>query len=161
MQSKGVDALKLMSDLRKGLSDDVRALASNTSSLSASLWRDAAVAFGVVVVRLASATVGNWLLWMAAAYLAASCFFTCVAASSAVKGIQENEKSFRSRLYGPLLLDEEYEELAAKHYRKAISGFRWFRFFIVAAYSIAVCALIWIAYAGANSVENFFHSLAR
>ncbi|NOJ41567.1 hypothetical protein [Bradyrhizobium australiense] len=155
VQSKGVDALKLMSDLRKGLSDDVRALSNNTSSLSASLWRDAAVAFGVVVVRLANATVGNWLLWMAAAYLAASCFFTCVAASSAVRGIEENEKSFRSRLYGPLLLDEEYEELAAKHYRTALSSFRWYRFFIVVAYLIAVGALIWIAYAGTRSVESF------
>lgn len=51
VHSKGVDALKLMSDLRKGLSDDVRALTTNTSSLSSGLWRDAAVAFGVVVLK--------------------------------------------------------------------------------------------------------------
>ena len=113
-----------MSDLRKGLADDVRSLANNTSSLSSGLWRDAAVTFEVIAVRLASTTVGDWLLWMAAAYLLASCIFSCVAASSAVSGIVENEKSFRSRLYGPLLLDKEYEELAGKHYRQAESNFR-------------------------------------
>jgi hypothetical protein len=129
-------------ELRKGLSDDVRALANNTASLSSSLWRDAAVAFGVVVLKVTTTAVGGWLLWLAAAYLIASCFFSCVAASSAVFGVVENEKSFRSRLYGPLLLDKEYEELAGKHYRKAISGFRWYRFFIILVYLLVAGALI-------------------
>ncbi|MBC9982165.1 hypothetical protein [Bradyrhizobium campsiandrae] len=157
IQSKGVDAFKLMSDLRKGLADDVRSLANNTSSLSSGLWRDAAVAFGVIAVRLASTTVGDWLLWMAAAYLLASCIFSCIAASSAVSGIVENEKSFRSRLYGPLLLDKEYEELAGKHYRQAESNFRWYRRFIVLAYLIVVAVLLGIAHYGFRTSDNFFH----
>lgn len=163
IQSKGVDAFKLMSDLRKGLADDVRSLANNTSSLSSGLWRDAAVAFGVIAVRLASTTVGDWLLWMAAFYLMASCIFSCVAASSAVNGIIENEKSFRSRLYGPLLLDNEYDELAGKHYRKAQSSFLWYRCFIVLAYVLAIAVLIGIAHYGLHPADHFLHfvSLSR
>lgn len=161
VQSKGVDALKLMSDLRKGLSDDVRSLANNTSSLSSGLWRDAAVAFGVIAVRLATTTVGNWLLWMAAAYLVASCVFSCVAASIAVNGIIENEKSFRSPLYAPLLVETEYEELAGKHYRKALSRFRWYRFFVFLAYLAAVAVLIWVARYGSTSVQNLVSLVAR
>jgi hypothetical protein len=157
VQAKGVDVFKLMSDLRKGLSDDVRALATNTASLSSSLWRDAAVAFGVVVLKVTTTSVGGWLLWMAAAYLTASCFFSCVAASSAVSGVIENEKSFRSRLYGPLLLDKEYEELAGKHYHKAIRDFRWYRFFIVLVYFLAAGALAIAAYTGLNIKDDWLH----
>lgn len=60
---------------------------------------------------------------MAALYLCVSCYFTVAAASAAVSGISENEKSFRSRLFKSLLLDNEYEELAGKHYRMAIGTF--------------------------------------
>ncbi|MFL9503086.1 hypothetical protein ACJMQP_23760 [Rhodopseudomonas palustris] len=152
--SKGVDALKLMSDLRKGLSEDVRSLANNSASLSSGLWRDAAVAFGVVVVRLSTASVGDWLIWMAVVYLIASCIFSCVAASDAVNGIIENEVSFRSRLYGPLLLEKEYEELAGKHYRMAALRFYRYRVLIVVAYIAVISSLICISNSGINSVES-------
>lgn len=155
LQSKGVDALKLMSDLRKGLSDDVRTLASNTASLSSGLWRDAAVAFGVVVLKATTATLGAWLIWFAIAYLIASCAFTVVAANGAVNAIAENEKSFRSRLYAPLLLEKDYEELAAKHYRKALKNFEWYRFWIILAYGVAVAGLAWLAQSAVGKEELF------
>jgi hypothetical protein len=157
VQAKGVDVFKLMSDLRKGLSDDVRALATNTASLSSGLWRDAAVAFGVVVLKATTTTVGGWPLWMAAVYLIASCFFSCIAATSAVNGVIENEKSFRSRLYGPLLLDKEYEELAGRHYRKAIRDFRCYRFLIVLVYVLAAGGLSVAAYGGVNIKDDLLH----
>ncbi|WP_128948030.1 hypothetical protein [Bradyrhizobium nanningense] len=155
LQSKGVDALKLMSDLRKGLSDDVRSLANNTASLSSGLWRDAAVAFGVVVLKATTTTLGSWLIWFAMAYLVASCAFTVMAANSAVNAIVENEKSFRSRLYAPLLLEKDYEELAAKHYRKALSSFEWYRFFVILAYGVAVAGLAWLAQLSLGKEELF------
>jgi hypothetical protein len=155
LQSKGVDALKLMSDLRKGLSDDVRALATNTASLSSGLWRDAAVAFGVVVLKATTATLGAWLIWFAIAYLIASCAFSVFAANSAVNGIAENEKSFRSRLYAPLLLEKDYEELAAKHYRKALRHFKWYRFCVILAYGAAVVGLVWLAQSTVGKEELF------
>lgn len=145
IQTKGIDAFKLMSDLRKGLTDDVRSLATNTASLSSGLWRDAAVAFGVVVARASSTAVGPWLLYVAAAYLLASCYFTCRAASNSVNSTLENEKSFRTLLYRPLLVDNEYEELAGKHYRDALRDFEWFRLLIVLAYVVTSSALIYVA----------------
>ncbi|WP_445216204.1 hypothetical protein ACKWRH_28345 [Bradyrhizobium sp. Pa8] len=159
LQAKGVDALKLMSDLRKGLSDDVRSLGNNTASLSSGLWRDAAVAFGVVVLKATTATLGFWLIWFAIAYLVASCAFTVVAATSAVNAIAENEKSFRSRLYAPLLLEKDYEELAARHYRTALKSFKWYRFFVVVAYGIAIVALAWLAQSSIAQ-ENLFRFVA-
>lgn len=146
LQSKGVDALKLMSDLRKGLSDDVRSLATNTAALSSGLWRDAAVAFGVVVLKATTVSLGSWFIWFAIAYLIASCAFTVMAANTAVNGIVENEKSFRARLYSPLLLDKDYEELAAKHYRRALNSFESYRFYVMFAYGVAVAGLAWLAH---------------
>ena len=118
------------------------------------------MAFGVIAIRLVSTTVGNSLLWMAAASLVASCLFSCIAASIVVNGIVENEESFRSRLYGPLLLQPEYEELAGKHYRKALSRFRWYRFFVILAYVAAVAVLVWITRFGSTTVANLFRLVA-
>jgi len=44
-----------------------------------------------------------------------------------------------------LLLDKDYEELAAKHYRSALNSFEWYRFFIIMAYGVAVATLAWFA----------------
>ena len=161
VQSKGVDAFKLMSDLRKGLTDDVRSVTAQTSTLSSGLWRDAAVAFGVVVVKAVTTSIGSWLIWLAAIYLGVSCFLTCRAASSAVNGIARNEESFRSKLYMPLLLDKEYRELAGKHYEAAIADFKCYRFYIIVAYALAIAALIYastIPHEGVLATFQLVHS---
>ncbi len=146
LHEKGVDALKLMSDLRKGLTDDVRSVASQTALLSAGLWRDAAVAFGATALRVvtttSTGTLGGIVLWITAAYLVVSCYLTCRSASKAVQATKDNEAAFRRRLYGAILAEEEYHALAGAHYSSAISEFYKFRRIVVGVYSLAVAALI-------------------
>lgn len=159
LHEKGSDALKLMSDLRKGLSDDVRAVSAQMGTLTTALWRDTAIALGAVVVRFASSgSIGNTVPIIAAIYLSITAYLTATASSHAVRIIEDGEASFRNRLYGPLLQDEEYEILAGQHYRKAISRYRSVRKKVVTVYIVAVAFLA--ALAAGSDAETFIRFLA-
>lgn len=146
IHEKGVDALKLMSDLRNGLAADVRAVAAQTATLSAGLWRDAAIAFGATALRVVMGGASFWLPIVAAVYLAVSCYLNWRVTSGAVNAIAQNEKTFRERLYRPLLLEREYNELAGSRYTAVIREFRRYRWYVVATYVAAIVALLIVGF---------------
>lgn len=127
LYDKSIDALKLMSDLRKGLSDDVKSVSSQTSALSAGLWRDAAVAVGAVALKPLSGDAGPLILIVVAAYLIVSWYLNTRLATEAVDSIARNERVFRSKLYGPLLADDEYKEIAGDRYAEVLNDFKSYK----------------------------------
>lgn len=138
LYDKSIDALKLMSDLRKGLADDVRAVSTQTSALAAGLWRDAAVALGAVALKGLSGDAGFFILVLTCAYLASSWYLNTRAANEAVSAIKANELTFRSKLYGPMLADDEYREIAGNRYSAVVAEFATYRRLVGFIYCAAV-----------------------
>lgn len=141
LQEKGVDALKLMADLRKGVAEDVRSVSNQISALSAALWRDAAVALGTVALRNTGA-VGDWVTYLVAVYLAVGGYLTLRWADQTVAAIGENELAFRRSLYRPLLTDNTYKELALTRYRDVFAEFRTFWRIVAVIYLSAIMGVL-------------------
>lgn len=142
LYDKSIDALKLMSDLRKGLADDLRGVSSQMAALSAGLWRDAAVAFGAVVFKTLNSEIGTLALLVTCVYLFVSSYLNTRLVSKAVQAISDNEITFRKKLYSPLLADGEYMEVAGERYRQIISDFNSYKRLVVSTYVVAIFGLI-------------------
>jgi hypothetical protein len=141
LQEKGVDALKLMADLRKGVAEDVRGVTSQISALSAALWRDAAVALGAVALRNTGA-VGDLVPFLVAIYLNIGGYLTGRWADRTVKAIEDNELAFRRSLYAPLLSDRTYNDLALSRYADIFREFKAFRRAVAAVYFVAIVVVL-------------------
>lgn len=142
LSGKSAEALKLMSDLRKSLADDVKAVGAQTSTLSSNLWRDAAVAFAAYVFKPASGSTLEWLPLAAAAYLAISCYIGQTVAGRAVRAIEQNEKTFREKIYNPLISSDDYSTIAKGGYDISIRDFRWVSDRVLDIYVIVIILLI-------------------
>ncbi|AKC07226.1 hypothetical protein [Agrobacterium tumefaciens] len=140
LYDKSVEALKLMSDLRKGLAEDVKAVSAQTASLSAGLWRDAAVALGGLALK--SLTNGSGLVVVVTiVYLVISCFLNSEAASQAVSAVRKNEQMFKQKLYLPIVSKDEYREISGARYDEIISDFNRYKRQIKSVYGGAITAL--------------------
>lgn len=141
LQDKGVDALKLMADLRKGVAEDVRGVSNQISALSAALWRDAAVALGTVALRNTGA-VGDLVTYLVAIYLAVGGYLTLRWADRTVEAIAGNEFAFRRSLYKPLLTDRTYSDLALSRYAHVFREFRAFWRAVALVYLTAIAVVL-------------------
>lgn len=170
LYDKSIDALKLMSDLRKGLADDVKSVSSQMSTLSAGLWRDAAVAVGAIALKSVSASMGSFILAITAVYLIASWWLNTGIARDAVANISINERLYRKKLFSPILADGEYNELAGQRYSAVLSEFSGHMRSISAVYWAAIlliCIMVFVPYvdqirfAGSCATDHFARYLGR
>jgi hypothetical protein len=145
LQEKGVDALKLMAELRKAVADDVKSVASQTSALSAALWRDAAVALGAVALRNAG-TVSDVITCLVALYLSIGATLTLRWANGAVEAIANNELAFRKTLYKPIMADNSYKNLALVRYEEVFEEYKKYRNMVAVVYIFAITGLLWSVY---------------
>lgn len=104
------DALKLMSDLRKNLSGDVQGAMAQSTALTSALWRDAAIALAVMLIRSASPQSPEWISVFAAIYLIISGALNFEQFRIGLQAITAGSGEFRSRVYG-YLSDEDYKAL--------------------------------------------------
>lgn len=125
------DTLKALSDLRKTLSDEVQKLLQQSRDLSAAVWRDVAVAIGVLVVRLAvdgaKGVAGGagfaWLYAVVAAYVGIS-YAVSLSTNRKFLGVVERSRSaWRTKLYG-FLDDADYKALADEPLAEAMAAYR-------------------------------------
>lgn len=156
LHEKGADALKLMSELRKSLADDVKAVSAHSGALATGLWRDTAVAFGAFALK-GLGTLEDWAFLVLASYLTVSWYFTSRPAVKSVEAIKNNEAVFRRRLYGSLVFDKEYDELAGRSYKESFDEFSAFRWLVTAAY--VVVALAVLAYVGQRNWDAIWDTL--
>ncbi|KAB2912041.1 MAG: hypothetical protein F9K30_21225 [Dechloromonas sp.] len=125
------DTLKSLADLRKTLADDVQKLLQQTRDLSSGVWRDVAVAIGVMAIRFAldsarSATASPAFLLiyiMAALYIGISYLITIKTNDNFINLINDSRKAWRSKLFG-FLDDQDYITLAEKPFLDGIAAYR-------------------------------------
>ncbi|CAN7428192.1 hypothetical protein LJR251_002724 [Rhizobium rhizogenes] len=145
LYDKSIDALKLMSDLRKGLADDVKAVSAQTSALASGLWKDAAVAMGAIAIKSFGGPLSTLVLILSGIYLIASGCLNKRVACRSVKAIEDNEKVFRVKLYSALLATDEYSELAGARYAEVTNEFYLFSKIVFCIYILSAIVLMAVA----------------
>lgn len=113
------DTLKALADLRKTLADDVQKLAQQARDLSSAVWRDVAVAIGVMAVRFgldAAKTVPSsfafsMIYLLVASYFIASFWLTTSINRRFLASLEQSRAKWRTKLYA-FLDDDDYRELA-------------------------------------------------
>jgi hypothetical protein len=125
------DTLKALADLRKTLADDVQKLVQQARDLSSAVWRDVAVAIGVMAVRFgldAAKTVPSSFAFstiylLVAGYFIASFWLTTSINRRFLASLEQSRAAWRTKLYA-FLDDDDYRELAETPLSGAIEDYR-------------------------------------
>ena len=131
LRSGSKDTLKSLSELRKTLSEEVQKLLQQSRELAGSVWRDVAIAIGVLAIRLSldgvkakDLTLGFALIYaIVAIYIGSSYAISISTNQNFLRIIEESRRSWRTKLYG-FLDDEDYKLLAENPLRDAISAYK-------------------------------------
>ncbi len=159
------DTLKSLSDLRKALGDDVQKLLQQAKDLSASVWRDVAVAIGVMAFRFAldatkasTMTVELLLIYAAVASYVVISFVMSVTTNRAfLRIVDASTRTWRTKLYG-FLDDDDYRSLAEHPLREAVGAYRrterraaWIVVMVLVCLGTGAAAEVgWISWSGAG-----------
>jgi len=125
------DTLKSLADLRKALADDIQKLVQQARDLSSAVWRDVAVAIGVMAVRFgldAAKTVPSSFAFstiylLVAVYFIASFWLTTSINRRFLASLEQSRAAWRTKLYA-FLDNHDYRELAETPLSEAIEGYR-------------------------------------
>ena len=131
LRSGSKDIIKALADLRKTLSDEVQKLLQQSRDLSASVWRDVAIAIGILAIRLAmdSVKAGGMTLGFAAIYFLVAVYIIAsyrisISTNNKFLDIVETARvSWRTKLYA-FLDDDDYQILADKPLTDAVKAYR-------------------------------------
>lgn len=124
------DTLKALADLRKTLADDVQKLVQQARDLSSAVWRDVAVAIGVMAVRFGldaakavpSSFAFSTIYLMVASYFVASFWLTTSINRRYLTSLEDSRSAWRTKLYA-FLDDDDYRSLAGTPLSEAISDY--------------------------------------
>lgn len=131
LRSGSKDTLKALADLRKALNDDVQKLLQQSKDLSGAIWRDVAIAIGVLAVRFSvdgvksnNLNTGFALIFaLVAAYILVSYLISITTNNKFLKIVNASRSSWRIHLYG--FLDEnDYQALADIPLQDADTAYR-------------------------------------
>lgn len=129
LQDKSKDALKSLADLRKSLQDDVTKTQQASRELVSTLWRDFAIAAGVLALRYLPGSANIPTVWLKVVTLssAALLLISIVVAlwsnyrfNSSAKKTRED---WRTRIYGFIDL-QEWQKLVDKPLAQALTTYR-------------------------------------
>jgi len=124
------DTIKALADLRKTLSDEVGKVTAQAKDLASGVWRDVAVAIGVMAVRFAleaakasdTAPSFAYVFALVAAYVAISYAVGISFNRRLLRSAEATRATWRSKLYG-FLDDENYRSLAEEPVAAAVRGY--------------------------------------
>lgn len=160
------DTLKALADLRKTLADDVQKLLQQAKDLSASVWRDIAVAVGVLAIRFTldgaksgtSVSAFGWIYILVAIYISISYFISVSTNHRFISILKKNQLAWRSKLYA-FLDDGDYDALAHTPLTEALDAYsrtqRWTSLVVV----LVVFGMIWAALIEWCSLGNVVDSI--
>jgi hypothetical protein len=143
------DTLKSLGDLRKTLADEVQKLLQQSRDLSTAVWRDVAVAVGVIAIRFAMDSVksggvspGFALIYLVAAlYIGVSYWITIGTNKRFLAIFEETRQAWRPKLYA-FLDDEDYKALAEKPVSDAMGAYHKTRRLSTIVVSVVIALLL-------------------
>lgn len=152
LRSGSKDTLKALADLRKTLNDDVQKLLQQSKDLSGAIWRDVAIAIGILAVRFSvdgvksnNVNTGFALIFtLVAVYILISYLITIATNNKFLRIVNASRNSWRIHLYG-FLDEKDYQALADTPLQDADKAYRCTQkrttivvFFVVLALLIGV-----------------------
>ena len=160
LRSAGKDTLKALADMRKSLADDVQKTIQQARDLSAAIWRDVALAIGVLAFRLAmdpakaTATSSAFaiIFGAVAAYIALSFWIAVSTNNRFFSEFDKTLQSWRPKLYG-FLDDGDYEALAQRPLTGAKAVYRSTERKVTVVVGIVVIVLVFMACVEAGIVS--------
>ncbi|MFZ2450075.1 MAG: hypothetical protein WAW36_06130 [Methylovulum miyakonense] len=131
LRSGSKDIIKALADLRKTLADEVQKLLQQSKDLSSAVWRDVAIAIGVIGVRFAmegakaNQVTDNFtvIYFMVALYIFVSYTITVTTNKRFLKIVEDSRQSWRTKLYA-FLDDNDYQALAETPLSDAVSAYK-------------------------------------
>lgn len=152
LRSGSKDIIKALADLRKTLSDEVQKLLQQSKDLSSAVWRDVAIALGVVGVRFAmdsvkanQVTSDFTLIYVGVAlYICVSYWITVTTNTRFLSIVEASRQSWRTKLYA-FLDDNDYQTLAENPLSDAVLAYRNTQRQTTRVVLAVVCVLIVIA----------------
>lgn len=131
LRSGSKDTLKALTDLRKTLADEVQKLLQQSRDLSTTVWRDVAIAIGVMAIRftMESAKLNGTstgfaaTFFIVALYISISYIITISTNNRFIEIVEISRKSWRTKLYA-FLDDNDYNTLAETPLNEAIKAYR-------------------------------------
>lgn len=145
------EVLKSLTDLRKTLFEEVERVKETTRSLSDKLWRDFAMALGVLVIRFVPNLSSipdeylNILAYGTALFLFASILITVLSNFFFNRSSKKNRKKWQERLFFYISKDE-FDEIYESHVKSSLWTFRGVQTTVFIVYLILSSSLFLIAY---------------
>lgn len=149
LRSGSKDTLKALADLRKVLSEEVQKLLQQSRDLSSAVWRDVAIAIGVLAVRFAMdgirasqvTTEFGAIYCLVALYIGVSYAITVSTNNKFLAIVETSRRSWRTKLYS-FLDDDDYKILADKPLGDAIAAYRTTQWITTLVVLVVVLALL-------------------
>lgn len=144
------EVLKSLTDLRKTLFEEVERVKETTRSLSDKLWRDFAIALGVLVIRFVPNLSSipdkylNMLAYGTGIFLIVSILITIISNFFFNRSSKQNRKKWQERLFF-YIPKEEFEEIYESHVKNSIWTFRGVQATAFIVYIILSCSLFLVA----------------
>jgi hypothetical protein len=131
LRSGSKDTLKSLADLRKTLAEEVQKLLQQSKDLSTAVWRDVAIAIGVIAIRFSMNSAKNIdisvgfaaIYFLLAVYIGVSYWITITTNNRFLEIIETVRQSWRNKLYA-FLDDNDYQSLADKPLNEAVKAYR-------------------------------------
>ncbi len=152
LRSGSKDTLKALADLRKSLADDVQKLIQQARDLSNAIWRDVALAIGVLAIRLAmdpaktAATSKPFaiIFLVVAIYVGVSFWIAISTNDQFFKKFDDTRSAWRPKLYA-FLDNGDYKSLADDPINGAIATYRSTERKIAVVVAVVVIVLLILA----------------
>ncbi|AVC49095.1 hypothetical protein [Rhizobium leguminosarum] len=160
LQDQSKEATKSLTDLRKGLQEEVSKAQQSTRDLLAALWRDGAIAGAVFALRTGS-LVGDQLKNVALAAITLLIASIVVSLGSNWRHdvlTRSVRQQWRKRLYA-FMSDDQWDELVEVPLQKVRVVYRLSATFVSVVYLALILGLIWVV--DPSFLENLVTSTAR
>lgn len=157
------ETIRMLSDLRRTLFDEIQRVTQQTRDLAASLWKDVLLAVGAVGFRAvldlvkggpSLARIYAIVLISTAIYLVASFIVTTNLNRKFLRIAEDSRREWRSKLYN-FLTDEDFQSLTDKPLNDLISAYRRV---VLWGWIVTLIAVVILTYLAANTIsEDILH----
>ncbi|PXX76578.1 hypothetical protein SAMN05660489_00172 [Pseudomonas sp. LAMO17WK12:I10] len=152
LHSKTSETLKAIADIRKIIAEESSKVIERTHALSATLFRDIAIAFSAISIRIISISNNSnldhektVLLILSACWLATSLKMTTRANFLYIKSLTKSRFSW-SRKVNTTIPISEFKELSEKPFKDAVQAYNQIRKLAEKTYLTAILLLIFFAF---------------
>ncbi len=136
------DALKMMSDLRKSVREDMQSMSTFISKILSSLWRDVAIFVGFLILKNQKLNGSKIFVIIVLFYMMCSAILSTMIFWRSISSVKKYKEKFRWRLYG-FLSDDDFNNLYSTPIKPFYNQAYITLFFVVIIYIFLTACFIY------------------